>query len=106
MKQKMFVLFFAVALFAAFSITSCKDKDKETPTTTTTTTTTAPEISSDEVLKKGVTDAIKDFPGVSASVVNGEVTLTGTIERDNLSKVMQAVQALSPKKVNNNLTLK
>jgi osmotically-inducible protein OsmY len=51
-------------------------------------------------------DATKDFPGVQATVNNGEVTLTGTISREKLPKLMQSVQALNPTKVNNNLTIK
>ncbi|MGN6401159.1 MAG: BON domain-containing protein [Flavisolibacter sp.] len=67
---------------------------------------TTPDISSDATLETGVRDATKDYPGVTATVANGEVTLTGTIERDKLPKLMQAIQGLSPKKVNNNLTIK
>jgi hyperosmotically inducible periplasmic protein len=37
---------------------------------------------------------------------NGEVTLTGTISREKLPRLMQSVQALNPVKVNNNLTIK
>jgi osmotically-inducible protein OsmY len=107
MKQKTFSLFLAVVFFTAFSFTACKGKDKENNTTTTTTpSTTAPEISTDDALQKGVTDATKDYPGVSATVSNGEVTLTGTIERDKLPNLMQSIQGLSPKKVNNNLIVK
>ena len=51
-------------------------------------------------------DAVKDFPGVTANVNNGEVTLTGNITRDKLPKLMQSVNAMHPKKVNNNLTIK
>lgn len=64
------------------------------------------EISPDSALQTGVRDATKDFPGVSANVMNGEVTLTGTIERSKLPKLMQAINGLHPKKVNNNLTVK
>ena len=51
-------------------------------------------------------DAVKDYPGVTATVSNGEVTLTGEITRAKLPNLMQAVQAMHPKKVNNNLTIK
>ena len=64
------------------------------------------EISPDATLETGLWDATKDYPGVTATVVNGEVTLTGTIERDKLANLMQAVNSLNPKKVNNNLTIK
>ncbi|MGZ4068554.1 MAG: hypothetical protein ACXVPE_17705, partial [Bacteroidia bacterium] len=93
--------------------TACKSKNKDTtPTTTQTTTTdttintTAPvQISPDEALTKGLQDVTKDYPGVTATVNNGEVTLTGTIKRDRLPKLMQSIHALNPKKVNNNLTI-
>jgi osmotically-inducible protein OsmY len=64
------------------------------------------EVNTDAALQAGVTDAVKDYPGVTATVTNGEVTLNGAIERSRLPKLMQAIHALSPKKVNNNLTVK
>lgn len=64
------------------------------------------EVSPDAALETGVRDATKDYPGVTANVANGEVTLTGTIERDRLPSLMQSLHALNPKKVNNNLTVK
>jgi hyperosmotically inducible periplasmic protein len=64
------------------------------------------EISPDAALESGVRDATKDYPGVTATVANGEVTVTGTIERDRLAKLMQSLHALNPKKINNNLTIK
>lgn len=66
----------------------------------------APVVSTDDTLSQGVTDATKDFPTVTASVNNGEITLTGTISRDNLQKLMQTLNTLSPKKINNQLTIK
>ena len=65
-----------------------------------------PDISSDAALETGLKDATKDYPGVTATASNGEVTLSGTIERDRLPKLMQAIHGLNPKKVNNNLTVK
>ncbi|MGZ3852501.1 MAG: BON domain-containing protein [Flavisolibacter sp.] len=87
---------------------ACNSKKTETTTTTNvdTTTSTAPvQISSDDSLTTGVRDATKDFPGVTASVDNGEVTLTGKIKRDRLPTLMQSIHSLHPKKVNNNLTV-
>jgi outer membrane murein-binding lipoprotein Lpp len=105
-------LLFAVTLATGVNLSSCKNKAKDgAPTTTTSVDSnnanmSAPDVSSDDALNRGVTDATKDYPGVSATVVNGEVTLTGSIERDKLPKLMQSVQALSPRKVNNQLTIK
>jgi osmotically-inducible protein OsmY len=108
MKKTFLFLFLAGAL----TMSACKGKDsksEETTTTTgvdTTTTYQAPvDIAADTTLTAGLRDATKDYPGVTATVDNGEVTLTGTIERDRLPRLMQAVQSLQPKKVNNNLTI-
>jgi hypothetical protein len=96
---------------AGIMTTSCKNKKNDTTTTQTTPVdtsinTTAPvQVSPDDALTKGVQDATKDYPGVSATVNNGEVTLTGTIKKDRLPKLMQSIHALNPKKVNNNLTI-
>ncbi|THU31119.1 hypothetical protein FAM09_28975 [Niastella caeni] len=93
---------------------SCKGREKDkdidaTPNIDTVSTvdtsapvTTAPETVTEAQLR----DATKDFPGVTATLNNGEVTLTGIISRDDLPRLMQSVQALNPKKVNNNLTFK
>ena len=64
------------------------------------------EISPDAELTTNVTDATKDFPGVIATVENGEITLTGDIMRDRLPALMQSLNALHPKKINNNLNVK
>jgi osmotically-inducible protein OsmY len=104
-------------LAAGISTASCKgkqaDNESTTPTVDTTTTidntrvTPAPEIAGDDSLTTGVRDAVKDFPGVTATVKNGEVTLEGgPVNRDQLQTIMQSVQSLHPKKVNNNLTVK
>ena len=64
------------------------------------------EVNTDAALADGLRDATKDYPGVTATAVNGEVTLTGTIERNKLADLMQTVNSLNPKKVNNNLIIK
>jgi hypothetical protein len=65
-----------------------------------------PSVSPDDALSQGVTDATKDFPTVKASVSNGEITLTGNIKRADLQKLMQSLNSLNPKKINNQLTIK
>lgn len=55
-------------------------------------------ITADDPLTKGVNDAIKDFPGVTAAVKDGVVTLTGNIKRASLQKLMMALHTLKPKK--------
>ena len=64
------------------------------------------EISPDNTLQTGVNDATKDFPGVKATVTNGEITLTGEIKKDRLPVLMQALHSLNSKKINNNLIIK
>ncbi|MES1217473.1 MAG: BON domain-containing protein [Bacteroidota bacterium] len=67
---------------------------------------TAPVISADDSLAKNIVDAIKDNPGVKADVKDGVVTLTGDIKKSDLPKLIQKVNALRPKKVDNKLTVK
>lgn len=66
----------------------------------------APEVGTNSTLTQGVMDATKDFPTVTATVNNGEITLTGTLERDKLPTLMQSLNSLNPGKINNQLTLK
>lgn len=113
MTRKFIYVSLLAILITGLALPSCKSKKKDTTTPVTTTaadTTPAPsaapvDISGNDELTKGVTDATKDFPGVSATVSDGEITLTGTIKRDRLPVLMQSIQALHPKKVNNNLTV-
>jgi hyperosmotically inducible protein len=63
-------------------------------------------IAADEPLINNVNDAIKDYPGVKATVKDGVVTLTGVVKRPDLQKLMMSLQSLKPKKINNQLTIK
>lgn len=73
----------------------------------TVTPATAPVVVADDAtLKKSVDDVVKKYKDVSADVQNGEVTLRGSIKRDDLQKLMMDLNALQPKKVNNQLTVK
>ena len=112
-RQKLKSRVLVLVAAAALTTSSCKDKAKETDNTSTatsadTTSTTTMDTStvvSDDALRTQLKDATKDYPGVTATMDNGEVTLTGTIKRDKLQNLLQAVNALNPKKVNNNLTI-
>jgi osmotically-inducible protein OsmY len=103
-------LIFSAGLLAI----ACKNKEKNRDVNTTTNvdtmtradTPTAVTPAPATITEAQVKDATKDFPGVQATVNNGEVTLTGTISREKLPRLMQSVQALNPVKVNNNLTIK
>ncbi len=63
-----------------------------------------PVIAMDDVLTKNVKDATKDYPTVVASVNDGVVNLTGTIKQSSLPKLLMALSALKPKKIDNKLT--
>ena len=62
-------------------------------------------ITADDPLKTSVDATIKTYPGVSATVQDGVVTLTGQIKRDDLQKLMVALNTLKPKKIENKLTI-
>ncbi len=47
-----------------------------------------------DALTKAVTDALKDFPGVAATVKDQVVVLTGEVSRSNLQKLMMHLNAL------------
>ena len=103
----------AFIFIGMLSFAACKNKaDRDTNTSTTTTTTdtsgtSAPvTVENDDVLVKGAEDATKDYPDVTATVSNGEITLTGEIDRDKLPALMQSLNSLNPRKINNNLTIK
>ena len=69
--------------------------------------TTAPvEITADDPLNALAKDAVKDHAGVVASVNDGVVTLTGEINKADLPKLMQKINALKPRKVENKLVIK
>jgi osmotically-inducible protein OsmY len=112
-------LFLSAALFSM----SCKDKKEDKSTDANSTTNTGQEVTGDTstsatqsaptttspaatVTDEQLRDAIKDYPNVTATANNGEVTLTGSIKRDELPALMKRVQALNPTKVNNNLSIK
>ena len=69
---------------------------------------TAPVVIADDAtLKNSVDDVVKKYSGVTADVQNGEVTLRGSVNsRDDMQKLMMDVNALHPKKVNNQVTVK
>ena len=63
-------------------------------------------ISADDSLKTNVAAALKAYPTLTADVKDGVVTLTGNVKKTELPKVMQAVSALHPKKIENTATVK
>ena len=63
------------------------------------------EITADDPLKASVDNTIKAYPGVVATVKDGVITLTGQIKRADLQNLMQALNTLKPKKIENQLTI-
>ena len=64
------------------------------------------EVSADSVLKSKVNDVLKGYTGVTADVNDGIVTLNGELNRSELPRLMQAINALQPKKIEQKLLLK
>lgn len=119
MKATAVALFLSAALFSV----SCKDKKEDKGIDANSTTNTGRDVTGDTatsatqsaptttspattITEDQLKDAIKDYPNVTATINNGEVTLTGSVKRDELPALMQRVQALNPTKVNNNLSIK
>lgn len=64
------------------------------------------EITQTDSLKTAVDALLASYKTVQASVDNGVVTLTGEIKRSQLTTLMQSVNELKPKKVENKLVIK
>jgi osmotically-inducible protein OsmY len=68
-----------------------------------------PVINPDDVLRSAISTAVSAagdaFKQVVVNVQNGEVNLTGSIKKADLTKLLQIVNEASPKKVNNALTI-
>lgn len=65
----------------------------------------APVADAMDTMTSAVMDAVKDHPTVSASVNDGVITLSGTIKKDKLPKLMMTLSSLKPKKIDNKLTV-
>lgn len=113
--KKLNHLFISTVFFACLIFGSCKSKTKEvdnTPVTTTADTVVAPApapvvISGDEELKRGVNDAVKDYPTVKVEVIDSVINLSGEIKRADWQKLNPTLNSLHPKRVNSsNLTIK
>ncbi len=57
------------------------------------------QISGDDQLNKGITDALKDFPTVKATAKDSIITVTGEATAANWKKIKIALDGLKPKKV-------
>lgn len=56
-------------------------------------------ITADDPLSAAVKDATKDHPTVNATVADGVITVTGSIEKAKWTQLKAALDALNPKKV-------
>jgi len=56
-------------------------------------------ITPDDPLTTGVKDATKDFPGATATVNDGVITVTGELKADDWKRLKMALDNLHPKKV-------
>ena len=63
-------------------------------------------INDDATIRTSVNPIVAKYQGVTADVQNGTVTLRGNIKRDDLQKLMMALQESNIKNVNNQLTVK
>ncbi len=70
----------------------------------------APEPAVDryEGMRSSIVSQIRDagFDDVNVEVVDGEVILTGDLDRSDLTRVMQIANEANPTKVTNNITLR
>ena len=65
------------------------------------------EVTDDAPLRSSVAKAIDDYDGVQADVSNGVITLRGTVaNREKLQQLMMDLNALRPKRVDNQLVIK
>ncbi len=63
-------------------------------------------VTADEPLKASVNQTISNYQGVQADVQDGVITLRGEIKRDRLQQLMMDLNALKPKKIENQLVVK
>lgn len=101
-------LFFAAAL-AALMVAgpSCKSKPKttDTPASVPPTEQAPPpppapvDVSADDALRKGVTDATKDIKGLTTRVDSGIIYLSGTISKADNMRITPTLSSLHPKNI-------
>jgi hyperosmotically inducible periplasmic protein len=69
-------------------------------------TVAAVTVTQDDPLTTATNSVVSKYEGVQASVENGVITLRGSIKRENLQTLIQELNELQPKKVENQLTIK
>lgn len=68
--------------------------------------TTSAEITPDKELKKNMEKVVSDYKNVQADVNNGIITLRGEVKQDKLQQLMMDLNALHPKRIDNQLAVK
>jgi hyperosmotically inducible protein len=56
-------------------------------------------ISPDDAMSTQVATAVKDFPGIAATVKDGVISVAGELKKDQWKTLKMALDALGPKKV-------
>ena len=69
-------------------------------------TVAAVTITADDPLNTSVQQALQKYPGAQAEVNNGVITVRGELKREDWQKLKPELDALRPKKVENQLVLK
>jgi hyperosmotically inducible periplasmic protein len=64
------------------------------------------DITADDPLRKSVEEVVSKYDGVQADVANGIITVRGQMKRDDWMKLRPELDALRPKRVDNQLVLK
>jgi hyperosmotically inducible protein len=65
------------------------------------------QITQDDPLRQSTNDVIQRYDGVQADVSEGVITLRGTVaDRDRLQQLMMDLNALRPKRIDNQLVIK
>jgi hyperosmotically inducible periplasmic protein len=93
---------------------SCKSKPAKVDVQPDTTVIVAPsvpvpapvEIAPTDSLQNALSALLSAYKTVNGKVENGVITLTGEIKRSQLTTLMQSVNELKPKKVENKLVIK
>jgi hyperosmotically inducible protein len=63
-------------------------------------------VSADQTLSTAVAAVVSAYPGLIANVQDGVLTLSGEVKKSDLPKIMQALNALRPKKIENKAAIK
>lgn len=101
--KRIYLVIAAFSLLSAPVLPSCKNKDK---TTKQEQKTDAPVvINSDDQLRTSTNSVVANYPGVTAEVKDGIITVRGNIKREDLQTLISKLQELRPKKVENQLVI-